>query len=66
MSNRPLQKRFRPNPPAPLPYEGMGVSKPLSVSGRGLERSHNSLPEMSNGSYILGVIDQKEGVGFMV
>ncbi|MGJ5634482.1 hypothetical protein, partial [Nostoc sp. CALU 1950] len=23
---------------APLPYKGMGVSKPLSVSGRGLER----------------------------
>jgi hypothetical protein len=28
----------KPNPPAPLPYEGRGVSKPLPASGRGLER----------------------------
>ncbi|MBW4569839.1 MAG: hypothetical protein KME31_17960 [Tolypothrix carrinoi HA7290-LM1] len=27
-----------PNPPAPLPYEGRGVSKPLPPWGRGLER----------------------------
>jgi hypothetical protein len=28
----------KPNPPAPLPYEGRGVSKPISTSRRGLER----------------------------
>ena len=27
-----------PNPPTPLPYKGSGVSKPLSLWGRGLER----------------------------
>ncbi|QEI39722.1 hypothetical protein BMF77_00275 [Dolichospermum sp. UHCC 0315A] len=28
----------KPNPPAPLPYQGMGFSNPHSASGRGLER----------------------------
>ncbi len=59
-ANRHLRKRFRPNPPAPLPEEGMGVSKPLPVSGRGLERGLNSLPQMSNAHLI--VEQPKEGV----
>jgi len=28
----------KPNPPATLPYQGMGASKPLSSQERGLER----------------------------
>jgi hypothetical protein len=38
----------RPNPPTPLPYEGRGISKPLSASLRGLERGLLSFSEMSN------------------
>ena len=30
----------KPNPPAPLPYEGMGVSKPLSYKERGTLREN--------------------------
>jgi hypothetical protein len=37
----------RPNPPTPLPYEGRGISKPLSASLRGLERGLLSFSEMS-------------------
>jgi hypothetical protein len=28
----------KPNPPTPLPYKEMGILKPLSLQGRGLER----------------------------
>jgi filamentous hemagglutinin family protein len=42
----PTKPTRRPN----LPSEGRGVSKPLSVSGRGLERGILSFLEMSNNS----------------
>jgi hypothetical protein len=39
-------------PPTPLPYKGRGVLKPLSVSGRGLERGLFSFLEMSTDEFL--------------
>ncbi|WP_414624762.1 DNA methyltransferase [Calothrix sp. CCY 0018] len=42
LSDRHHEFTLKPNPPSPLPYKGSGVLKPLSASGRGLERGQVS------------------------
>ncbi len=63
ISNKDLDTALikrRPNPPSPLPYEGSGVSKPLSVSLRGLDTWSFSFSEMSNvGKKIQGISRQR-------
>jgi hypothetical protein len=41
----------KPNPPAPLPYQGMGFSKPLPASGRGLERGQFDFERSQSATY---------------